>query len=152
MRNWREWISLNFLIFSPFPHSLSIFSQPGCQAATIFATLVVTMPLLRLMRFSWTHRWLLPEISRLHGLDTFQAVIWVSKSNNSGWAHPASLAKVPKRQFLKQSWEKKDYVKNIYFIPTPCVYGSMWLVFSGVVTVGVASLIPVSVQLFMQLP
>ena len=42
MRKCREWISLHFLILSPFPHSLSISSQPGCQAATICATLLIT--------------------------------------------------------------------------------------------------------------
>ena len=58
MRKCREWASFHFLIFSPFPHSLSsssfshslssssfshslsIFSQPGCQAAANSATLV----------------------------------------------------------------------------------------------------------------
>ena len=30
---------LHFLFLSPFPYSLSIFLQPGCQAATICATL-----------------------------------------------------------------------------------------------------------------
>ena len=39
MRKCRESISLHFLIFSPFPHSLSISSQPGCKAATIRAAL-----------------------------------------------------------------------------------------------------------------
>ena len=33
MKKCRESISLHFLIFSPFPHSLSISSQPGCKAA-----------------------------------------------------------------------------------------------------------------------
>ena len=50
MRKCREWISLHFLLLSPFPHSLTISSsfshylsillQPGCQEATICATLV----------------------------------------------------------------------------------------------------------------
>ena len=50
MRKCRKWISLDFLILSPFPHSLSIsssfshspsiFLQPGCQDATICATLI----------------------------------------------------------------------------------------------------------------
>ena len=55
MRKCREWISLHFLMISPFPHylsisssfshSLSIFSQPGCQADTICATLYCTIPI-----------------------------------------------------------------------------------------------------------
>ena len=50
MRKCREWVSFHFLIFSPFPpslsisssfsHSLSIFSKPGCQAATSCSTLL----------------------------------------------------------------------------------------------------------------
>ena len=50
MRKSWEWISFHFLILSLFPHSLSIsssfshslsiFSQPGCQDATICATLI----------------------------------------------------------------------------------------------------------------
>ena len=50
IRKCRERISLHFLILSIFPHSLtisssfshslSIISQPGCQAATICATLL----------------------------------------------------------------------------------------------------------------
>ena len=43
MRKCREWISLHFphslSISFPFPPSPSIFSQPGCQAATSCATL-----------------------------------------------------------------------------------------------------------------
>ena len=37
----RYFLSLHFLIFSQLSHSLPIFSQPGCQAATSCATLVL---------------------------------------------------------------------------------------------------------------
>ena len=43
MRKWIEWISPfphSLSISSSFSHSLSIFSQPGCQAAASCATLV----------------------------------------------------------------------------------------------------------------
>ena len=48
MKRCREWISLHFLILQisisySFSHFLSIFSQPGCQAAASCATLIKTV-------------------------------------------------------------------------------------------------------------
>ena len=40
---------------SPFPHSLSIFSQPGCQAATSCATLILTQTIIKQFNIEWCH-------------------------------------------------------------------------------------------------